>query len=251
MTDARCVKKRLEDISPDAVIHAAAFTLVDQCEEEPELAWEVNVVGTANVAVACKSLGCRLVYLSTDYVFDGKSVEPYREEDPVSPLGVYGNTKWKGELAVLEEGPDNSLIVRTAWVYGHGGRNFVDAILEKGNLGEPLKVVTDQKGSPTFSDDLADALNALLSIQANGTVHVTGHGACTWYEFAKEVLSTSGLEVGLLEETTSATLGRRAPRPSYSVLDDEVFRSLTGSVMRSWPEALRDYLVQRGVSLEI
>lgn len=251
VTDAQCVEERLGDVLPDAVIHAAAYTQVDQCEEEPEYAREVNVVGTANVAAVCKNLGCHLIYLSTDYVFDGKSVQPYREGDPVSPLGVYGITKWEGELAVRDKGPGNALVVRTAWVYGHGGRNFVDAILEKGNLGEPLRVVADQKGSPTFSEDLADALKALLSIQAKGIVHVTGHGVCTWYEFAKEVLSAAGLEVGLLEETTSATLGRRAPRPSYSVLDDAIFRSLTGLMMRPWPEALKDYLAQRGMLLEV
>jgi dTDP-4-dehydrorhamnose reductase len=192
VTKAETVRERLEAIRPDAVIHAAAHTGVDACEEEPELAREVNAVGTAHVARVCAEMKCRLIYLSTDYVFDGTSERPYREDDPIAPLGVYGKTKWEGEVAVREEGPENFLIVRTAWVYGIGGRNFVDAILEKGTLGEPLRVVTDQRGSPTYAPDLADALKALLLTEARGVVHVSGGGECSWYEFAREILSSAG-----------------------------------------------------------
>ena len=250
VTDDRRVEERLLEIAPDAVIHAAAYTNVDQCEEEPDRAREVNAEGTAHIAGVCKALGCGLIYLSTDYVFDGKSDRPYQEEDPVSPLGVYGATKWEGEVAVREQGPEDSLIVRTAWIYGWGSRHFVDAILEKGNLGEPLRVVTDQRGSPTYAGDLADALKDLLAARARGMLHVTGQGDCTWYEFAREILEVAGFDPELVKETTSTTLDRRAPRPSYSVLDNAAFRVRTGRAMRPWPEALRDYLAQRGVLLE-
>ena len=127
----------------------------------------------------------------------------------------------------------------------------MDAILEKGNLGEPLRVVTDQRGSPTYAGDLADALKDLLAARARGMLHVTGQGDCTWYEFAREILEVAGFDPELVKETTSTTLDRRAPRPSYSVLDNAAFRVRTGRAMRPWPEALRDYLAQRGVLLEV
>jgi dTDP-4-dehydrorhamnose reductase len=244
------VRRRLEEIRPDAVIHAGAYTGVDGCEEEPGRAREVNVDGTAHVARTCRALNCRLLYLSTDYVFDGKSDRPYREDDPVSPLGVYGNTKWEGEEAVRREGPEDSLIVRTSWVYGRAGRNFVDAILEKGALAEPLRVVTDQRGSPTYARDLAEALQALLLAEAQGTVHVTGGGDCSWYDFAREILMAAGQDPILVEPTTSRALGRRAPRPAYSVMDGTAYRRWTGRTMRPWGEALRDYLKLRGSLLE-
>lgn len=244
------VEEKLSAARPDAVVHAGAFTKVDACEDEPDRARRVNAAGTAHVARACAKLSCRLVYLSTDYVFDGNSSRPYREDDPVSPLGVYGRTKWEGEVAVREEGPQDSLIVRTAWVYGRGGRNFVDAVLEKGALGEPLRVVDDQRGSPTYSRDLAEALKALLRTKARGTVHVSGAGECSWYEFAREVLRAAGQDPGLVEPTSTRTLGRRAPRPAYSVLDTSAYGEWTGRRMRPWPEALRDYLALRGALME-
>lgn len=244
------VREGLSEIRPDAVIHAAAYTQVDACEETPDLAREVNAVGTAHMGRTCKELNCRLIYLSTDYVFDGKSDRPYREDDPVCPLGVYGRTKWEGEVAVRREGPADSLIVRTSWVYGRGGRNFVDAILEKGALGEPLRVVNDQRGSPTNSVDLADALKALLRTEARGVVHVSGGGECSWYEFARQILAAAGQDPDLVEPIPARGLGRRAPRPAYSVLDGTAYQRWTGRDMRPWPEALVDYLARRGAVIE-
>ncbi len=244
------VQERLAEIHPDAVIHAAAYTKVDACEEDPDLAREVNAAGTAHLARTCSELNCRLIYLGTDYVFDGKSGRPYCEDDPVSPLGVYGRTKWEGEVAVREEGPEDSLVVRTSWVYGPGGRNFVDAVLEKGALGESLRVVNDQRGSPTYSQDLAEALKALLLTEVRGTVHVSGGGECTWYEFARETLSAAGQAPDLVEPISSRTLGRPAPRPAYSVLDGAAYQDWTGRAMRPWAEALRDYLALRGALLD-
>ena len=244
------VRTKLEEISPDVVVHAAAYTKVDAAEEEPDLAREVNAAGTAHVARTCAALGCRLLYLSTDYVFDGTSDRPYREDDPVSPVGVYGTTKWEGEVAIRAHGPADSLVVRTAWVYGPAGRNFVDAILEKGNLAEPIRVVNDQRGAPTYSADLAEALKALLRTGAQGVVNVTGGGACTWYDFAREILVAAGQDPILVEPTSARLLGRKAPRPAYSLLDGAVYRSWTGRTLRPWPEALRDYLALRGAILE-
>ncbi len=165
------------------MLHLAAFTHVDQCEAEPEKAFVVNGLGPRNSSIAAAEVGAAVMALSTDYVFDGASATPRREHDPIGPLGVYGKSKLAGERGAREVNPRH-VIVRTAWLYGAGGRNFVDTIVAKARAGEPLRVVDDQRGAPTWTHDLSEAMLALIERREFGTYHVTNSGNCTWYDLA-------------------------------------------------------------------
>jgi dTDP-4-dehydrorhamnose reductase len=230
----------LEACTADWVIHLAALTRVDDCESQPETAFEINAGGSRNVALAAREAGAGVLMISTDYVFDGRGTRPYREDDPAAPLSVYGRSKWEGEEAVRAVAPRH-LIVRTAWMYGKGGLNFVDSILGKARAGEALRVVDDQRGSPTWTEDLAEGLVRLLASGRTGTFHCTNSGDCTWYDLAAHVLERTGLRVALAR-SDSASLGRPAPRPAYSVLDLSRFESATGWRMPPWQEAVDRYL---------
>jgi dTDP-4-dehydrorhamnose reductase len=225
---------------PDWIAHLAAFTRVDDCESQPERAFEVNARGSRQVALAARSIGASLLALSTDYVFDGRATRPYRENDPAAPQSVYGHSKWEGEQAVREIQPRH-LIVRTAWLYGAGGPNFVDTILRRARAGESLRVVDDQRGSPTFTADLAAGLVRLLATGRTGTFHCTNSGDCTWYELAAHVIARAGLATRL-ERTDSAGFPRPAKRPAYSVLSNAGFESATGWRMPPWRDAVDRYL---------
>jgi len=181
--------------------------------------------------------------VSTDYVFDGSKGSPYMEEDPTGPINVYGRTKLAGEDAARASGAP-SLIVRTSWLYGRGGKNFVDTIAAKLGKGESLEVVDDQRGSPTYARDLADGIEVLLRRGATGTVHVTNSGQTTWHGFAVEIARYLGSSAAIAP-TTSDRFQRPAPRPKYSVLSGARFRGLTGESLRSWDEALHHYLASR------
>ena len=224
----------------DWVIHLAALTHVDDCESQPEKAFEVNAKGSRNVALAAREAGAGVLMISTDYVFDGRGTRPYREDDPAAPVSVYGRSKWEGEEGVRAAAPRH-LIVRTAWLYGKGGPNFVDSILGRARAGEALRVVDDQRGTPTWTDDLAQGLVRLLASGRTGTFHCTNSGDCTWYDVAAHVLARAGQRVAL-ERTDSASLGRPAPRPAYSVLDLSRFESATGWRMPPWQDAVDRYL---------
>ncbi|MGH7741805.1 MAG: dTDP-4-dehydrorhamnose reductase [Candidatus Eiseniibacteriota bacterium] len=232
------------EYQPDWILHLAAFTQVDNCEEQESHAFKVNAEGARNVARAAVDLGAAVLMVSTDYVFSGESNAPYREDDPTGPLSVYGKSKLAGEEAVREVAPDQHLIVRTSWLYGHGGRNFVDTILERVKAGEPLKVVEDQLGSPTWTVDLAEGLLRLISRDARGTFHCTNRGECSWFDLAGYVLAQSGLEASLTR-TDSASLGRPAPRPKYSVLNLDKFERFTEWKMPEWRSAVDRYLASR------
>jgi dTDP-4-dehydrorhamnose reductase len=241
--DAKTVLATLERLGPAVVINAAAYTDVDACETNAQHATEVNAQGPANLAAACRELGAKLVQISTDFVFDGKSRRPYHPDDPVNPLSAYGRSKAAGEKAVRESGCDH-LIVRTSWLFGTGGKNFVDSILRRAESGEPLRVVHDQVGRPTYADDLADAVARLIDCEAVGVVHFANAGQCSWYEFAGAIVHAAGHSTPV-EPIRSEDLNRPAQRPAYSVLDCSDYTRLTGSHPRSWQSALQDYLEAR------
>ncbi len=237
----RAVMDEVQRIQPAVVINAAAYTDVDGSESHRETAFAVNADGARNVAVACASVGARMIHMSTDYVFDGFSPEPYREEDPPSPLNIYGSSKLTGERHIQEALKD-FLIVRTAWLYGHHGKNFVKAILRQAGEKKELRVVNDQKGSPTFTQDLSRAILRLIEVGATGVVHVTNAESCTWFDFAREILREKGLKGISVIPISSAELNRPARRPANSSLNCSLYSALTGGEMRPWREALWDYL---------
>jgi len=230
---------------PGVVINVAALTDVDGCETRPDEAFAVNAAGPANVALAAREHSIPMVHMSTDYVFDGLRGEPYDEDQALSPLGVYGTSKAEGERRVRELLPRSHLIVRTQWLYGRHGKNFVEAILDAAGKRSVLRVVNDQRGSPTYAPDLAGALLRMCRMGALGTVNVTNSGETTWFDFAVSILQRSGLSAVRVEAISTAELGRPAPRPAYSVLDNAKYAQLVGEPLRFWGEALDDYLSRR------
>ncbi len=224
---------RVAEFAPTAIIHAAAWTDVDRAESNEAAAAAVNADGARNVARAAARAGAALVCVSTDYVFDGTSDRDYTEDDPASPIGAYGRTKRAGEIASLEEYPGGVRIARTAWLYGAHGGNFVDTMLRLGTEREVVQVVADQLGSPTWTRDLAPALEALIDLPP-GVYHTTGGGSVTWAGFAEAIFAEAGIDCRV-EHVSTAEFGRLAPRPARSVL--AVTRPGTPR-LRSWREAL-------------
>lgn len=240
------VEQQINALQPEVIIHAGAYTDVDGAEREPERAMAVNAQGTEQVARAAVRLGARLLYLSTDYVFDGSRRVPYREGDAPSPLNQYGLSKWRGEQAVASSGA-RSLIVRTAWLYGQSGKSFVKSIMRAAQEQPVLKVVDDQRGCPTRAEDLADALVSLMRQDVTGVLHVTNRGDCTWYELAQAIVREMGLAIPVLPITTQQA-GRLAQRPAYSVLTSDRLESL-GISLPHWRDALRRFMSGQQVSL--
>jgi dTDP-4-dehydrorhamnose reductase len=240
--DAEQVLRLVQGSRPDWIVLAAAYTDVDGCETNRDLAFNVNCRGAVNVAEAAKQNGARLLFVSTDYVFDGTNTMPYATAEPRSPRSVYGQSKAEAE-AQLEKVLPQCCIARTSWLFGPGGKCFPDTILKLAATRPRLEVVGDQHGSPTYSIDLARALIQLCRKQAIGIVHVTNRGECSWYEFAREIVARSGLDTSV-SETTSDKFVRPAGRPKYSVLSPESLEKL-GISMPSWQDALGRYLVER------
>jgi len=240
ITDREETLKAITGMRPEWVINAAAYTQVDRCEEDQETACAVNGEGAANLARACKAVKARLIHVSTDYVFDGTSRTPYREDDPVNPISVYGQSKLQGESAARAI-LDDVTIVRTAGLYGKGGANFVNTIRRLAQERDELTVVDDQWVSPTYSVDLSRAIEALLMASARGTFHVVNSGSCTWYQFARRIVQLTG-GGSTIVPITSSRLKRPAARPAFSVLSTEKYTEVTGREMRSWEEALTEYL---------
>lgn len=247
VTDREAVRRAVLEAPggpPDVVVNAAAMTHVDRCEAEPEAARLANALAPGWLAEAAAEAGALFVQVSTDYVFDGSARRPYREDDPTGPRSVYGRTKLEGEQRALAACRD-TLVVRTAWVFGPG-RNFVRTILEAAaraqrGEGPPLRVVDDQRGSPTWAGHLADALIALVERDARGIYHAANSGSATWWELARAAVDAWGHPELPIEKVTTAAFPRPAPRPAWSVLDLGRAERL-GVRMPAWPEGLRAYL---------
>jgi len=240
--DSDRVQKALRETHPEWAILAAAYTDVDGCESNRDLAFAVNRDGALNVAAAAKQVGARLLFLSSDYVFDGKKTAPYETADERNPQSVYGQTKAEAEIRLLELVPD-CCIARTSWLFGIGGKCFPDTILKLAASRPALDVVNDQRGCPTYVVDLARAIIQLCRKNARGIVHVTNAGDCTWFDFAAEIVKSAGLST-TVRPVSSQQMARPAPRPAYSVLSLASMQSL-GIEMPSWHDALRRYLEQR------
>ncbi|MBT8487750.1 MAG: dTDP-4-dehydrorhamnose reductase [Gemmatimonadetes bacterium] len=256
VTDGPQVVQAMGDLEPDWVVHCAAYTAVDRAEQEPEEAMRVNRDGTANVAAAAAGQGVRLLYISTDYVFDGRKDEPYLPSDPVAPLSVYGETKLAGEETALAAG---GVAVRTGWLYGAGGGNFVDGILRRAERGESLRVVDDQRGRPTWTKNVAEGVVELLVGHSSAAVggrfgggaqdltgvwHLADGGDATWLELARAAVRLRGLDVGV-EGVSSEEWGAPAPRPTYTVLDLAATEAALGRSMMPWRDALERYVGTR------
>jgi dTDP-4-dehydrorhamnose reductase len=242
--DIRIEKETIAKIGalhPEVIFHLAALTQVDSCESEVEKAFAVNAEGTKHVALAAVQCRAKVVFLSTDYVFDGEKRVPYREDDLPRPLNVYGQSKWKGEQ-YLQHLTEDALIVRTQWLYGRFGNSFVTAILRQAKEKGELQIVTDQTGSPTYTVDLARVLSALTRLDLRGVFHVTNSGSCTWYEFGRTILQLSGLNHVRVVPISSQEIHRPARRPSFSVLSCQKLKERTGLTLRPWQQALEDYL---------
>jgi dTDP-4-dehydrorhamnose reductase len=240
--DAKHVRQAVQETRPEWIVLAAAYTDVDGCEGNPALAFAVNRDGAANVAKAANEVGARLVFLSSDYVFDGKKTTPYETADPRNPQSVYGRTKAEAETKLQELIPD-CCIARTSWLFGTGGKCFPDTILKLAATRPVLDVVNDQRGCPTYSTDLARAIIQLCRQSATGIVHVTDAGECTWFEFAQEIVRNSGLAT-TVRPVSSQQMARPAPRPAYSVLSPASLLAI-GIEMPSWRDALQRYLKER------
>lgn len=239
VADAAAVSRVLTNAHPSVVLHTAAWTDVDGCERAPDRAWVINAEGTANLARASAAIGARLIYISTDYVFNGQGSRPYEPMDAVGPVSAYGRSKLAGELATRLLAGDGHAIVRTSWVFARDGRNFVNTMLRLAQTQEELRVVDDQRGSPTYAPDLADWIWRLVSLGATGTFHACNGGECTWYEFAREILrlAPSGAHV---TPVTTAEFPRPAQRPAYSVLRPSWQDAGVGTPMRHWRDALQE-----------
>jgi len=238
--DRSAVAELVGRLGPRTLINCAAFTAVDACEADEATATAVNGTAVGHLAAACNAAGAHLVQLSTDYVFAGDGALPYTEADPVAPASAYGRSKLEGER--LARTADRHLIVRTAWLYGHGGANFVEAIQRQIDRGaSSLRVVADQVGSPTFCDDLAEALLDLVDAEACGVVHAVNSGSTSWHGFAVEIVRLMGAEVAV-HAVTTADYPRPAKRPAYSVLDTSRLAAVIGRHLPPWQEALARYL---------
>jgi dTDP-4-dehydrorhamnose reductase len=238
--DSAAVERWIASVQPDAVINAAAWTLVDAAEEHEAEAEAVNATGAGIVARACAGAGVRCCHVSTDYVFDGVATAPIPETAAPAPRSVYGRTKWHGEVAV-REGCADHLIVRTSWLYGRQGPNFVLTMLRLATERPQLRVVADQHGAPTWTGHLAPALLRLLAVGNAGTYHLSNAGVTTWYDLAVATIRARGLSVEVVPITT-AEYPTPAARPAYSVLDNGAWRDLGEPPLPDWQDGLRAYL---------
>lgn len=241
ITDALCVQKVMEEIRPDGVIHCAAYTAVDAAEEHPDLCRRINVAGTENIAANCKRLNCKLVFLSTDYVFDGNGNRPWEPEDEPEPLNVYGQSKYEGEQ-LIRKYLEKYYIVRISWVFGKNGKNFVQTMLRLGREKGAVKVVNDQIGSPTYTRDLARLLIDMAEKEEYGIYHATNLGVCSWYQFACEIFRQAGMEQVQVTPVSSREFPAKARRPYNSMMNKARLEERGFQQLPSWQDALGRYL---------
>ena len=242
ITDCEAVYKMLDELKPDAVMHCAAYTAVDNAEEDKVRCDAVNHIGTENIACACEKIGAKMLYLSTDYVFSGDGERPWEPDDAVNPLNTYGLTKHLGEEAVREH-VKNHFIVRISWVFGINGKNFVKTMLRLGAEREQLTVVCDQIGSPTYTPDLSHLLADMIVTDRYGTYHATNEGLCSWYEFACTIMKKAGLKTKVLP-VTSEEYPAKAKRPFNSRMSKEKLSENGFMRLPHWENALERYLLE-------
>ena len=240
ITDAAAVEQEMKKEPLDAVIHCAAYTAVDPAEDNREVWMRVNAEGTRNIARVCRELDIKMVYISTDYVFDGEGERPWEPDDARNPLNVYGESKYQGELAV-EEYLDKYFIVRIAWVFGVNGKNFIKTMLRLAKDHKEINVVNDQTGSPTYTYDLAVLLADMVETEKYGRYHATNEGLCTWYEIAKEIFAQAGVDVKV-NPVSSEEFPAKARRPHNSRMDKSRLTQNGFKLLPSWQDALKRYL---------
>ncbi|WP_252247647.1 dTDP-4-dehydrorhamnose reductase [Clostridium sp. ZS6] len=241
ITDSNAVNKYIVKLKPECVIHCAAYTAVDKAEDEEEICTKVNVYGTENIAKACKEIDAKMVYISTDYIFNGLSDKPFEVDGNINPLSVYGKTKYKGELKV-KESLDKYFIVRISWVFGINGSNFIKTMLRLGAEKECLNVVSDQIGSPTYTADLAPVLCDMIVSEKYGVYHATNEGTCSWAEFAEEIMKMAGLNCKINHVLTSE-YPAKAVRPLNSRLSKKSLVDDGFNLLPRWEDALKRYLL--------
>lgn len=240
ITNLADIKNHFMKFKPHVVINTAAYTSVDHCESNMDLCFSVNSLGPRNLAIACEEIQAKLIHISTDYVFDGNTKRPYREFDIPNPINIYGKTKVLGEEYV-KQFCSRYFILRTSWLYGVEGKNFVKTILKASKEKNKLKVVVDQIGTPTNVIDLAYHLLQLAVTDEYGIYHCTGNGACSWYEFAKAITEYAQINC-VIQPISSQEYGIIAPRPPYSALDNMMLRCTIGDKMRHWQETLKNFI---------
>ena len=240
ITDPEKCRSVIGQAGADAVIHCAAYTAVDAAEDQAELCRKINGEGTRNVAEACRDAGVKLMYISTDYVFDGEGTRPWEPDDERAPLNVYGQTKYEGELAI-EELLDRYYIIRIAWVFGAAGKNFIKTMLRLGREKGAVSVVNDQVGSPTYTYDLARLLVDMVQTEHYGRYHATNEGECSWYEFACEIFRQAGLEVQVTPVSSEA-FAAKAKRPANSRMSKEKLTEKGFVRLPDWQDALKRFL---------
>jgi dTDP-4-dehydrorhamnose reductase len=247
VADRDAVLGLVTTVRPDVIIHAAAWTAVDACQADPDRAWAVNALGTRHVADGARRTGAHLCVVSTDYVFDGRATEPYVEWDPTGPINVYGRSKLAAEREALVGAP-GACVVRTSWLCGAGGPNFVATMLRLASEPGEISVVADQHGCPTFTADLAQAIRRLVVARLPGVFHVTNQGATTWYELARATLAAAGHDPGRVRPVTTAELvpARPAPRPAYAVLDNAALRLSGLALLDDHRDALQRLVKELG-----
>lgn len=252
----------LQELKPAIILNCAAYTNVDGCESHSELAMRVNGEGPGFLAQLAAEIDAVLVHVSTDFVFAGDKKEPYREDDPIGPLSVYGQSKLLGEQRIIQSGLEKFFIVRTSWLYGLGGNNFVETMIRLAKERTELKVVDDQRGTPTWTDDLAEAIFKLLAVldaahaspltphRPYGIYHFSGQGECSWYQFAVEIIAqarnSESLKIENILPIPTEGYPLPAKRPAYSVLSKEKYKTATGARIPEWRESLRNYFLERG-----
>ncbi|MDU1414418.1 MAG: dTDP-4-dehydrorhamnose reductase [Clostridium sp.] len=240
ITNMSEVEKVLLEEKPDVLINCAAFTNVDGCESQKDLAYKVNALGPRNLAIVCEKIGSKLVHISTDYIFDGKGKEPIKEYDLANPQSVYGKTKLVGE-SYVKEFCSRYFVIRTSWLYGYSGKNFVYTMMRLGNEKQEINVVNDQKGNPTNANDLGYHILKLIETTEYGVYHCTGNGECTWYEFAKEIMKIANCACNV-NSCTSSEFKTVAKRPKYSSLDNMMLRCTIGDSMPNWKDSLKIFI---------